>query len=88
MRTRTLAPAALALAILAAPAPAQISDVAAPKTTQQSAAAARQTSSQLQPPRPAELKPVSPLLQYAALALIAGAIIGLSIMPSKRTHQD
>lgn len=86
MRNRTLTAGVVGLALFGGQAVAQIAQPLKEDAPTQRGGPSNNAT--IQPPRPGELKPVSPLLQYGVLALIAGAIIGLSIMPSKRTHQD
>ena len=93
-RTRTALPLATALVFAgfaAGSAWAQPSSSISTPTTgaaQPGPAASQGSGSSITPPRPSELKPVSPLLGYGVLVVLGGAVVGLSIMPSKRSHQD
>lgn len=91
MNRMLLQSAALALGLgMAMTASAQpSSNIAAPRTeTQQTSRGSGLSETTIRPPRPSELKPVSPLMSYGVLVVLGGAILALSIMPSKRGHQD
>jgi len=50
-----------------------------------SIASAQQT---IIPPKPGAIEPASPLPAYMFGLLLAGIAIGLTVMPSKRSHED
>jgi hypothetical protein len=43
---------------------------------------------QLAPPQPAFEPKTSPVIGYLVIAVLFGIIVALSLMPSKRSHQD
>ena len=41
-----------------------------------------------EPPKVDTLNERSPILRYAVLFLVAGAAVGVTVLPGKRTHED
>jgi hypothetical protein len=78
-----LVPFACAAALLAAPAAAR-QGISADDIFGDAQPAAKD----IRPPAPAEPDKHSPIVPYALTLLLAGAAIGLAVMPSHRTHQD